>query len=532
MTLGWVNVYLCANVLIIAGTLMIAAVRAVSRRLRAPLSYRHLRHIAGLLAAGAVLAPLWTALSTERSLIPPIVRAWSAPSMSAVQSLPVGEFHLSTSMLMAGPSLSLDGLLQVLRWLFWIGLAVWLVWLVVDARRAARVLREAHVMRRVGRVWLLAASNTAVPFAFWTPWRSAIVVPIAFLGHTSDLRMAIRHEAQHHRQGDTLSVYLLQVLRGMFLCNPAAHLLARQLTQLQELACDEAVLRRSTVCASDYCQCLVRAVESALHGQGRSLLQTGMAGSHRSSLIARTHAALFRPQRYLKASITLAASAALLAILLSVSVAVGAVIRDQRISMRDANAMVEAAGKSTAFPLVMNAAVAEQLNLLLGTQDGRRFVQSARARMEQYRPTMTRDMATRSLPVALLAVPLIESGYRNLPAAKDQERGAGLWMFIARTATRYGLQVSPDGDERLNVALETDAAARFLGDLYTHFGDWQLALLAYNAGVTQVDAGIRATGTRNAWRLIERGYGNDPGYLARIMAAMIILGDPRSPSDL
>lgn len=523
-SLEWVNAYVCANILIVVVTLLIGGLRAVSHRLTAPLPYRHLRHVAYVLAVAALLLPIWSALSAGRSAIPQIAQAWAAPSMHSQQLLPAGDYHLSTAMMPGGTPLSLDFPGRLLWGPFLISVAAWLAWLGVDTGRALRVLRTADVVRRVGRVWLLVASSTAVPFAFWTPRRSVIVLPMAFLNRPSDLRMALRHEAQHHRQGDAVSVYILQALRGIFLCNPAAHLLVRQLLELQELACDEAVLRRSTVSASDYCHCLVRVVESAM--RGRLLLQRGMAGGHRNSLLVRIGAAMGRPPRYLHTSITLTTSVLLVAAVLTVSVAFGSVIKDQRISLGDAEAMAVAAQKATPFPVVMNAAVAEQLNLLLGTRDGRLYLRFARARMRQYRTSLTRDMTDHSLPVALLALPLIESGYRNIPAGSDPGRGAGLWMFIARTATRYGLRIAPDADERLDVALETNAAARLLTALHARFGDWQLALLAYNAGELKVATGIRNTGTRDPWILADRGYGNDPNYLARAMAGIIILGNP------
>jgi soluble lytic murein transglycosylase-like protein len=99
-------------------------------------------------------------------------------------------------------------------------------------------------------------------------------------------------------------------------------------------------------------------------------------------------------------------------------------------------------------------------------------------------------------------------------------------MFIPPTARRYGLDVSTERDERLDVAAETRAAARIFTDLRGHFDNWPLALMAYNAGVSKVAGGIEATGSRDAWELSKAGFGNDPDYVSKIMAAALILANP------
>jgi len=130
------------------------------------------------------------------------------------------------------------------------------------------------------------------------------------------------------------------------------------------------------------------------------------------------------------------------------------------------------------------------------------------------------------LPAELMAVPLVESGYRNLPHDGDPRHGAGLWMFIEPTAREFGLTVNASTDERLNVALETDAAMRMFDRLHERFGDWGLALLAYNSGERLVEQGMGTTGSRDVWQIVERGYENDPDYMARITAVLLIMKNP------
>ena len=188
--------------------------------------------------------------------------------------------------------------------------------------------------------------------------------------------------------------------------------------------------------------------------------------------------------------------------------------------------MLAVARRGSDFPFVANEPVVAQLNRLLGTPDGRAFVRASLRRMQEHEALITTAIARYGLPAELMAVPLVESGYRNLPPSDNSRQGAGLWMFIEPTARRFGLAIDGDIDERLDVALETDAAMRMLGGLHERFDDWGLALLAYNAGERMVEEAMRATGLRDPWQAIERGFENDADYLARVMAIALIMKNP------
>ena len=90
------------------------------------------------------------------------------------------------------------------------------------------------------------------------------------------------------------------------------------------------------------------------------------------------------------------------------------------------------------------------------------------------------EIERRKLPAELALVPFIESGFDTQAVSSAQ--AVGLWQFMSFTATRYKLRLDDTRDERRDIVASTGAALDYLTDLYTMFGDWQLALASYNWG--------------------------------------------------
>jgi hypothetical protein len=215
-----------------------------------------------------------------------------------------------------------------------------------------------------------------------------------------------------------------------------------------------------------------------------------------------------------------------LTLMATTALALSSTIHDRRISADEAHRMAAVAQQNGSFPIVANDRVVRQLNLLVSTPDGRAYLQASLERMQGYEAFISEQLARQGMPLELLAVPLAEAGYRNLPQGDNPRHGAGLWMFVAPTARRFGLRVDSQRDERLDVAAETGAAIRLFSSLHLQFKDWGLALLAYNAGSALVERAIRQTGSRDVWKLIDQGYENDPEYVPRVMAVILILENP------
>jgi beta-lactamase regulating signal transducer with metallopeptidase domain len=522
-SLSLLNLYITANLLLVLAAAGIAAMRWLSQRLR--IAHRQQLQLAYALTLAAVLLPV-ALLPVAGHVLTPKAQVWSGATMRQVTTaaevpqlviaVVAAEVTLPWQMARRASTVLLGG-----------GALLFMTLLARDARRLRRILRGAHCIVRRGSVRVLASDTVYVPFSFWWPRRHCIVLPAELMLRADDLRMAIQHESQHHRQLDTRLIYFYQLLRAVFWVNPAMHWLQAMVTDLQEFACDEALLARRRLPVRAYCACLLRVAELAL-GQRRSALSMGMLGNTPGRVLHdRVAAMLSGPPPSGRGSARWV-GALLLVVMAGTALAASATVQDRRISLQQATAMAVAARAGSDFPIVVNQRVVRQLNRLLGTPDGRAFVRASLQRMQQYQPLITAKTAQYGLPAELIAVPLVESGFRNLPRSNDPRHGAGLWMFIAPTAQRFGLAVDDRVDERLDVAAQTDAAMRMLLALRQSFGDWGLALLAYNAGSRTVERAIEETGSRDVWHIIERGYENDSDYVAGVIAALLIIRNPAS----
>lgn len=167
----------------------------------------------------------------------------------------------------------------------------------------------------------------------------------------------------------------------------------------------------------------------------------------------------------------------------------------------------------------LHPVVQERVRELLGSARARDWAASDLARDAGYAPMVKRALHQAGLPEWLAAIPLVESGFRNVGTSSGRGAPAGLWQFVPETARNMGLTVSGDVDQRLEPSRATEAAIRLLQRLHEdHDGDWVLALSAYNMGSGSVKSVLDRTGRRlSGWELLEAGH--LPGYAAEIAAA-------------
>jgi membrane-bound lytic murein transglycosylase D len=177
------------------------------------------------------------------------------------------------------------------------------------------------------------------------------------------------------------------------------------------------------------------------------------------------------------------------------------------------------------LPLVMNDQVASFVNYFSAGK-GRGAMEHALLRAGRYRGMISRVLQEEGVPQDLIYLAQAESGFH--PLALSQAGARGIWQFMASRASGYGLQRNWWVDERQDPEKATRAAARHLRDLYNQFGDWYLAMAAYNSGPGTVQRAVERTGYADFWELYRRNVlpGETRNYVPIILAVTIVAKNP------
>src|SRR5579859_3333563 len=176
------------------------------------------------------------------------------------------------------------------------------------------------------------------------------------------------------------------------------------------------------------------------------------------------------------------------------------------------------------LPLVINDYVAGYINYF--STRGRKTFENALVRSGRYREMIQRILKEEGVPQDLIYVAQAESGFH--PLALSRARARGMWQFMASRAAGYDLAHDWWVDERQDPEKSTRAAARHLKDLYGEFGDWYLAIAAYNSGPGNVQQAVRRTGYADFWELYRRNVlpGETKNYVPIILAMTIMSKNP------
>jgi membrane-bound lytic murein transglycosylase MltF len=156
-------------------------------------------------------------------------------------------------------------------------------------------------------------------------------------------------------------------------------------------------------------------------------------------------------------------------------------------------------------------------------------VSAAVQRVQQLRPLVNPILHAEGVPPELIAVALVESGGQTMVTSPKGARG--LWQFMPGTARRYGLEVSGERDERVELVKSTRAAARYLRDLHRRFGDWRLAFAAYNAGEQAVEQAMTRAGHRDFVAIRHFLPQETRNYVPAVWAAMQRFEGELAPSN-
>ena len=189
-----------------------------------------------------------------------------------------------------------------------------------------------------------------------------------------------------------------------------------------------------------------------------------------------------------------------------------------------AKAAAEVQATKSDLPLVLNDYVASYINYY--STRGRSFLERALVRSGRYEPMIRRILAEEGVPQDLIYLAEAESGFH--PQALSRAGARGMWQFMASRASGYGLERNWWLDERQDPEKATRAAARHLKDLFNQFGDWYLAMAAYNSGPGNVQRAVQRTGYADFWELYKRNVlpGETKNYVPIILAFTIMAKNP------
>jgi membrane-bound lytic murein transglycosylase D len=189
-----------------------------------------------------------------------------------------------------------------------------------------------------------------------------------------------------------------------------------------------------------------------------------------------------------------------------------------------AQAEVEVQATRSDLPLMLTDPVAGYINYF--STRGRSTLERALIRGGRYQEMIQKILRQEGVPPELIYLAQAESGFHPLAVSRVGARG--MWQFMGSRAKGYGLQRNWWVDERQDPEKATRAAARHLKDLYNQFGDWYLAMAAYNSGPGTIQQAVRRTGFADFWELYRRNVlpKETRNYVPIIVAVTIMAKNP------
>ena len=177
------------------------------------------------------------------------------------------------------------------------------------------------------------------------------------------------------------------------------------------------------------------------------------------------------------------------------------------------------------IPVPKNNSLVGKYKKQYESENGREYLSAIMKRSAPYRSFILAEADRLGAPDFLLYLPVIESAFSEKAVSKAG--AVGIWQFMKNSVGGYGLRIDEWLDERRDPWLSSTAALRKLMENYNYFGDWCLALAAYNCGVGAVSKAVKRAGTSNYWELCRQGYlpKETINYVPKFLAVAQILSE-------
>ena len=181
--------------------------------------------------------------------------------------------------------------------------------------------------------------------------------------------------------------------------------------------------------------------------------------------------------------------------------------------------------KNIGFP-GMNSMKVDILRTYYLSERAQKWLYNVLEEGQQYRIYIRNQLEKRKMPAILEYLPLVESEYN--PNAKSSSGATGLWQFMTNSVKGL-LEYNEYVDQRYDPWKSTDAALTKLNDNYKTFGDWLLAITAYNCGAGALSRAIKKAGSRDFWYLSQNGYLSEQaaGYVPKLLAIADVVENDR-----
>lgn len=156
------------------------------------------------------------------------------------------------------------------------------------------------------------------------------------------------------------------------------------------------------------------------------------------------------------------------------------------------------------------------------TVRNRDYTKMVMARKDLFFPMFDETMAQYEMPLEIKYLSIIESGLD--PQIKSRVGAMGLWQFMPATGGMYGMRINSDVDDRMDPDHSTESAAKYLKSLYRMFGDWEVAMAAYNCGPGNVRKAIRRSGGKKTfWEIYNYLPKETRSYVPQFQAMLYVL---------